>query len=166
MYATLCKARNLPLSFPASVAAYQAIYQCTEATHLAKAIVWIATQKACANEAFNVTNGDYFRWENLWPRIADYFAVPIAPPRPMKLASVMAGHSERWSSLAQRERLRARPYKDLVLWSYLDFALAPEYDRMSDVTKLRRFGFHDVIDTEEMFIRYFDSYRKKKMIPV
>ena len=51
--------------------------------HLAAAIVWMATEEGCANQVFNVTNGDYYRWENLWPRIADHFGVvyPDSPRR-------------------------------------------------------------------------------------
>lgn len=33
--------------------------------HLAKATVWVATEPACANQDFNITIGDLFRWKNL-----------------------------------------------------------------------------------------------------
>ena len=35
---------------------------------LARAIVWMATEPRCANQSFNVVNGDYPRWADLWPR--------------------------------------------------------------------------------------------------
>ena len=35
------------------------------ARHLAKATVRMATEPACANQDFNITNGDLFRWKNL-----------------------------------------------------------------------------------------------------
>jgi len=165
VYATICKAKGLPLSFPSSEAAFRALYQCTDAQHLAKAIAWMCTDLRSANQTFNVTNGDFFRWENLWPRIAEYFGIPVGQVQPMSLTKVMANHSELWASLSMKHGLVNPDYANLVLWSYLDFALAPGYDRMSDLNKLRKCGFVDCVDSEEMFIRFFDSYRRHRMIP-
>lgn len=165
VYASICKAQGLPLCFPGRQGNYSAIYQCTDAEHLAKAVVWMATDRDCANQTFNVTNGDYFRWENLWPQIAEYFRMPVGPVRHVTLSKAMADKSSWWNALTRKHELRKVQYDQLVVWPYLDFVLAPEYDRMSDLTKLRKFGFHDVVDTEGMFFKFFDFYRKNKMIP-
>lgn len=165
VYASLCKANRSPLVFPGSTAAYQALYQCTDAEHLAKAIAWMSTSAHCANQAFNVTNGDYFRWENLWPRFAEYFDVPLGTPQPISLQAAMPAHAATWQQLAEKHALKKRPFDGLVDWRYLDFALSPEHDRMSDVTKLRQFGFGDVVDSEEMFERFFATYQTQHSVP-
>jgi hypothetical protein len=36
---------------------------------------------------------------------------------------------------------------------------------MSSTTKLRRYGFHEVIDTEQMFLHQFDALRRANVIP-
>jgi hypothetical protein len=36
---------------------------------------------------------------------------------------------------------------------------------MSDMTKARQYGFHDAVDTEEMFFRLFDEFRQNRIIP-
>jgi nucleoside-diphosphate-sugar epimerase len=64
VYANICKALGLPLSFPGKSGAYTALYQCTDAALLAKAVEWMATDPKCANQAFNITNGDLIRWQN------------------------------------------------------------------------------------------------------
>jgi hypothetical protein len=46
---------------------------------LAKAMVWAATDPRAADEAFNINNGDLFRWEEMWPRIAAAFELTVAP---------------------------------------------------------------------------------------
>src|SRR5216684_2047377 len=46
--ANICKALGLPLSFPGKPGAYTALYQCTDAALLAKAIEWMATEPRCA----------------------------------------------------------------------------------------------------------------------
>jgi hypothetical protein len=33
------------------------------------------------------------------------------------------------------------------------------------MTKARRYGFHEVVDSEEMFFRIFDELRANKVIP-
>ena len=34
-----------------------------------------ATEPRCANEAFNIVNGDTFRWRDVWGRLADHFGM-------------------------------------------------------------------------------------------
>jgi hypothetical protein len=40
-----------------------------------------------------------------------------------------------------------------------------EYDVISDTTKARRFGFHEAVDSEEMFARLFRDLRRQGYIP-
>ena len=58
VYANICKELGLPLSFPGKPGAYTALYQCTDAALLAKAVEWMAIDPICANQAFNITNSD------------------------------------------------------------------------------------------------------------
>jgi hypothetical protein len=90
VYANISKALGLPLSFPGKLGAYSALYQCTDAALLAKTIEWMATEPKCANQAFNITNSDLIRWQNIGPKFADFFGLELAPPRHISLARVMA----------------------------------------------------------------------------
>jgi hypothetical protein len=36
---------------------------------------------------------------------------------------------------------------------------------MSDTTKARRFGFHEVVDTEEMLMRMMSDFQDLRLIP-
>ena len=42
---------------------------------------------------------------------------------------------------------------------------ASDYDIISNTGKARRFGFHDSLDTEEMFLRMFAEFRRNRIIP-
>ena len=90
VYANICKVLGLPLSFPGKPGAYTALYQCTDAALLAKAVEWMATDPKCANQAFNITNSDLIRWQNLWPKFANFFGMELAPPRHINLTRSMA----------------------------------------------------------------------------
>jgi len=165
VYASLSKALGIPLCFPGNVENYTAIQQCTDASHLAKAIIWIATNEQCANEAFNVTNGDYFRWENIWPKLAHFFDMPVGPLRETELRKVMKDQVPSWASLVTLHKLRKVPLSELVIWPYLERIFSSRHDQMADLTKLRKFGFHDIVDTEEMLLQFFRIYRRARIIP-
>ncbi|MEK9720681.1 MAG: SDR family oxidoreductase, partial [Quisquiliibacterium sp.] len=88
VYAAISKQLGLPLRFPGR--AWRSIYQVTESAHFANSALWAATDSRCANQAYNITNGDYFRWCNLWPRIAEVFEMPWAEPQVISLTAQMA----------------------------------------------------------------------------
>jgi hypothetical protein len=165
VYASICKAMRVPFSFPGCRGNYHAIQQCTDASHLANAMVWMATNEKCANQAFNVTNGDCFRWKNLWPKLGDFLGVTADGVRSKSLARSMADKKRIWDSLVRERKIRKVSYDKLVLWPYLDRVFSAEDDQLSDVTKLHKFGFHDIVDTEEMFSRFFGKYRRAGIIP-
>ncbi|MDP6604159.1 MAG: SDR family oxidoreductase [Rhodospirillales bacterium] len=165
VYATLSKALALPLRFPGHPAAFAAISEATDATLLSQAALWSGTEGACANQAFNITNGDVFRWQRLWPLIAEYFQMEVGEVRTIALARHMADKGPLWDSLIERHGLERRPLDDLVDWSFADTLFAQSWDVMSDTTKCRTFGFEGFVDTEAMFIRRFDELRKRRIIP-
>jgi len=72
-YVSLCKATNRPVQWPGSEASYHALNQATDANLLAQAIVWSLQTSDARRQAFNVTNGDFFRWAHLWPKITAQF---------------------------------------------------------------------------------------------
>jgi nucleoside-diphosphate-sugar epimerase len=123
-YAALCGELGAPLDFPGSEAAFRALNEVTDASLLARAIFWMLEAPAARNRAFNVTNGDVFRWQRLWPRVADAFAIPCGIPRPMRLAAWMADKDTAWARIAGL----ARPLSEVARWDFFDFVLGLEHD--------------------------------------
>ena len=68
VYASISKELGLPLRFPGKPGAYDALLEMTDAGLLAKATVWAATDERRGNQAFNINNGDLFRWNEMWPK--------------------------------------------------------------------------------------------------
>ena len=165
VYATLCKELGLPLRYPGSSAAYRAIMEMTDAELLAKAIVWAGETESCNGQAFNITNGDYARWENVWPRIADFFKMETALPQRFPLALFMSDKDAIWDKIVQKYGLLNYSFRDAAAWPFGEAIFNLEYDIMSDTTKARRFGFHEVVDTEEMLLRLFAQFRQMRFIP-
>ncbi|WP_028612179.1 SDR family oxidoreductase [Paenibacillus harenae] len=165
VYASMSKELGLPLRFPGKPGAYHSLLEMTDAGLLAKATVWAATDERCANQAFNITNGDLFRWNELWPKIAAYFELETAPPLQLSLDTVMADKEGLWNAMVDKHRLANNSYKDVSSWRFGDFVFSWDYDFFADGTKARRFGFHEFVDTESMFLDIFEDLRKRRVIP-
>ena len=165
IYAAICKELGLPLCHPGTPGNYTALYQCTDSGLLARAMVWMATAPNCANQAFNVTNGDLIRWEHSWPKIARYFGLETGPRRNLSLVTFMADKGPVWDRIVAKHGLRPFAYQEIVSWAYGDFVFTPEYDVISSTMKARRYGFHECVDTDEMFVRLWDEMRAERIIP-
>jgi nucleoside-diphosphate-sugar epimerase len=165
VYASLSKELGIPLRFPGKPGAYDKLLEMTDAGLLAQATVWAATSPQCANQAFNISNGDLFRWNDLWPKIAAYFDMPAAFPLQLSLAQVMADKEAVYEAMQDRYGLEKYPYRELSSWTFADSVFSWDYDFLGDGSKARRFGFHEFVDTEKMFFRLFDEMRIKRIIP-
>jgi len=67
VYAALRREAGLDLPFPGGA---PRVAQAIDADLLARAIAWAGEVASTRNEIFNITNGDVFVWENIWPAIA------------------------------------------------------------------------------------------------
>jgi nucleoside-diphosphate-sugar epimerase len=165
VYAAISKELGLPLRFPGKPGAYDTLIEMTDAGLLAKATVWAATDERCANQAFNIANGDLFRWNDMWPKIARFFDLEVAPPLPMSLDVVMSDKAALWDEMVRRHGLAPTPYRDVSSWAFGDFVFSWNYDFFADGSKARRFGFHEYVDSEAMFLGIFADLRRRKIIP-
>lgn len=165
VYAAISKELGIPLRFPGTEAAYRALYQMTSADILAEASDWAGMEPAARNGIFNITNGDYFRWQHMWPRIARQFGMDCADPVPLPLATYMADKGPLWESMVVKYGLQPIPYDTLVSWAFGDFIFNSGFDNISSTIKARRAGFHACIDTEDMFDGMFRQLRADRVIP-
>jgi len=166
VYAAISKELGLPLRFPGTEKSYRILYQITSAEILAKATTWAGQSDAAQNEIFNITNGDYFRWKYLWPRIASMFDMRAADPIPTPLTMYMADKKPVWEAMVHKHGLQPLPYEQVSSWPFADAILRlMEYDNITSTIKARRAGFQDCIDTEEMFKSFFTRLRRDRVIP-
>ncbi|POR41812.1 SDR family oxidoreductase [Methylobacterium sp. V23] len=166
VYAAISKELGIPLRFPGTEAAYRALYQVSSADILAEAADWAGTTPAARNEIFNITNGDYFRWQHMWPRIARMFGMDWADPIPMPLATYMTDKGPLWDRMTKRYGLQPIPYDKVASWPFGDFIFASGFDNISSTIKARQAGFQACIDTEDMFRNQFRHLSDLKVIPL
>jgi len=164
VYASICKALGLPLRFPGTAICYDKLAQVTDAGQLARGSAWAAT-RAQGGEAYNLTNGDVFRWRQLWEAVARWFDMPVDEPQTIPLATCMADKGPLWRSLTERHGLQPIPYEQLAAWAFGDFIFRCDWDVISSTTRIRQAGFHEVVDSTEMFLRLFEQLRAQRIIP-
>ena len=165
LYATISRELGLPLRFPGAPGAFRAVYQFTDARLLARALVWAADRPACANQAFNLTNGEFERWENLWPALAAQCGMPPGPVQTISLARFMADKEPLWARIRERHGLAPYRLDELANWAFADWVYSSAFDQMSSLARVRRAGWNEVLDAETMFRELFDRLRALRIIP-
>jgi nucleoside-diphosphate-sugar epimerase len=165
VYATILREQGKPLTFPGKPGAFSSIYQATDAGLLARAMVWMATTPKCADQSFNVTNGDFFRYQNLWPAFARHFGMELGGVETIDLAAAMGDKEQLWADMNKKYGLKGHPISALANWNFGNYALRNDWDVMSSTTKLRQFGFCEVIDSETMYLDLFKTLQREKIIP-
>ena len=165
VYGTLCRELGLPFSHPGPAANFSALYQLTDSALLARAIEWMAVTPQAANQAFNITNGDLIRWENLWPRLADFFGVPPGEQRQGSLREALGGKAADWDRIVATHGLQPHSYGDVAGWGFADFVFGSTWDIISDTGKARRAGFCETVDSEQMLLDLLARLRRARVIP-
>lgn len=166
-YATICRERGLPFVFPGSRTQWDGVTDVTDAGLLAEQMLWCATHEAGQDEAFNIANGDVFRWRWLWPQIAEHFGLPWEgfEGRPRTLETAMAGMEGVWAEIAQRHDLVEPRLDRVASWWHTDGDLGREIEVITDMNKSRTAGFLGFRDTRATFLDYVEQYRRARIIP-
>jgi len=163
-YAAVQRELGLPLDFPGSETAYTVRTQFTDLRLLARALAWMVNEPRCANQAFNLVNGDTPTWQQLWAGYAGYFGVKLGGPREFSLAQYLADQEGLWSEMARKHNLQQTRLHELMLPAYGDYQFRPQWEVVSSMAKARGFGFTEGVDSARMFREQFDNYRSQKII--
>lgn len=170
IYGSMLRELGQPFGFPASAACFDSLFQVADADLLARAAIWVSTAEGCGNQAFNVNNGDYFRWKHVWPALAGFFGLAPAGPQPYSMAQFLSDKQPLWDEMTVKHGLKPFPYARAPGWAQGDYTLphsriACEYDMISDMVKIRQLGFREAVDSEQMFLRVLARLRDERVIP-
>jgi len=165
VYAAVCRELNVPLRFPGTHQAWNALTQSTDAGILGRATLWALTAEAAEGQIFNVINGDQFRWRQLWPELGSLYDMPLAEPQPMSLTEQMADKAPVWEKIIEKYNLRPTAWADVVAWQFLDAIFGIGYDMLQSTIKIRKAGFHDCIDSHESLKLQVSRLRGARIVP-
>jgi hypothetical protein len=126
-----------------------------------------ATTGAARDQAFNVVNGDMFRWSWLWPRLAGWFGLDAAPftGETIPLQPQLADAGPIWARIAREHALVDPDLGRLASAWHTDADLGRPIEVVTDMSKSRKFGFLDYQATEDSFFDLFGQLREARLIP-
>jgi nucleoside-diphosphate-sugar epimerase len=167
VYATLCEETGRPFRFPGSATQWNGLTDMTDARLLAKHQLWAVETPAAHNEAFNVVNGDVFRWNWMWGRIAGWFGLAPASfdGTIQPLEQQMAHDAPLWRKIAEREKLIEADLGRLASPWHTDADLGRPIEVVTDMSKSRRLGFKEYQPTDDAFFDLFTRLRNDRLIP-
>lgn len=166
-YATLCRETGRPFVFPGSAQQWNGLTDVTDARLLARHLAWASTTRAAADTAFNVVDGDVFRWSWMWSRIAEWFGVQPAlySGEAMPLEQQMSGAAPLWRELAARHGLVEPDLDRLASPWHTDADLGRPIEVVTDMSRSRRLGFLDYQPSDDAFFDLFSRLRAERVIP-
>jgi len=165
--ASIARHTGRPFVFPGSETQWNGLTDVTDASVLAEQMIWAATDPAGADEAFNVVNGDIFRWRWMWPRLAAHFGVEAVgfeeAPRPLE--QQMADAAPVWAEIVAAHDLVEPDLDRLASWWHTDADLGRDIEVVTDMSKSRLAGFSTHHRTLDSFLALFERYQSERLVP-
>ena len=169
VYASMLREQGRPLDYPGGAAR---VSQAVDVDLLARAIGWSGEAAAARNEVFNVTNGDVFTWENVWPAIADALEMKPGNAVPLALAQEYPKWIAPWDDLRRKHDLVSPDLKAFVglSFQYADYSMRHGQTESGppsivSTVKINRAGFTEMMDTEDMFRKWFRQAKEQRLLP-
>ena len=167
VYASICKREGTPFIWPGSDAQWNGVSDVTDAKVLAEQIIWSAISPEAHNQAFNITNGDIFRWKWLWPKIAEWFQIEFegynGTIKPLE--KVLNDKNAIWKQITKEHQLIEENLNQLASAWHTDLDLGRPLEVMTDMSGSRKLGFATYKDTKDSFFELFTQLRNDKIIP-
>ena len=166
-YAAICKETGRPFVFPGSPEQYAAAVDITDGRIIAKQLLWAATDPAARNQTLNIVNGEVFRWNWMWPKLAAHLGIEAAdyPGHAQPLEQQMAGMEPVWDRIVEKHGLKKNPLGTVASWWHSDADLGRVIENFTDMTKSRDLGFTAYQNSVASFTDAFDRFRAAKILP-
>jgi nucleoside-diphosphate-sugar epimerase len=172
-YAALLREQGEPLHRPWPADRAPLLVEAVDAALIGEALVWAATAPTARGETFNLTNGDVFTWEGVWPALADALGMEVGEHRPVSFATDVRPRTAEWAAIVDRHGLAAPRDLDAFVgvnsFVYADIVVpgrgSPSLPALNSTIKVRQAGFPSCLDTEDMFRRSIRSLQQARMIP-
>ncbi|XP_037416527.1 (S)-8-oxocitronellyl enol synthase ISY1-like [Triticum dicoccoides] len=169
VYAAICRKEGLVLRWPGSRVAWEGFSDASDAELVAEHALWAAMESNGKNEPFNCSNGDIFKWQQLWPILANQFGVewtgyPGEDQRFM-LEEAMAGKEGVWSEIVNENGLVETELNEITNWGCIDGMINMERENLDTMNKSMEYGFFGFWNKVRFFNTWIDKVKVDKIVP-
>jgi nucleoside-diphosphate-sugar epimerase len=180
MYFLMCRELGTDAPMPTNQRYWEGTDDVSYGPLIADLTFYVSTNPHCANEAFNMVNGDYFTWRYMWPRLAAYFGAKassdqsFSKPRP-KEGELQLDHSflewsgdkrQVWEDLCDKKVVpSAKVTFDFGTWAFQDWVFQRTWSATLSMSKARQYGWAGYKDSYDCFVETFDKFKKFGLIP-
>ncbi|ONI33465.1 hypothetical protein PRUPE_1G426200 [Prunus persica] len=167
VYASICKHEKKPLRFPGSEAAWNCYSDVSDADLIAEQQIWAAVDPNAKNEAFNVNNGDVFKWKQFWTVLAEQFEIEEygfdEEGGGFSLLEMMKEKEGVWEEIVRENQLEPTKLEEIGWW-LLDLFFSGE-GLMTSMNKSKEHGFLGFRNSRKSFVSWIDKNKAFKIVP-
>lgn len=181
LYILTCKKLGQIPKMPTNQIYWTGYDDCSYAPLIAEFTIFVSTNPAAVNEAFNITNGDYLCWQYMWPRLTAYFGVETSSAYKFEHPGLEVGapHLEvslaEWASSEKKQAWEqyceengcpeAKSSWDAGTWQYQDWVFGRTWSATLSMSKARKFGYNGYIDSFQSFVETYEKMKSLKQLP-
>lgn len=180
LYILVCTELGEEASMPTNQLYWEGYDDVSDSRLIANQTIWASTNAHTGNQAFNVTNGDYFSWRYMWPRVVAHLGGRARPqqvftkPRPhegenqldLSLAAWSQDKRPVWDRLCEKRGCpQAKASWDAATWAYQDWVFQRTWSATLSINKARAFGWTGHVDSFESFTHAFEKFVELGQIP-
>ncbi|CAL4940093.1 unnamed protein product [Urochloa decumbens] len=164
VYAAICCKEGAALRWSGSRVAWEGFSDASDAELVAEHALWAALEPSVKNQTFNCTNGDVYKWKNLWPMLASRFEMEWSgyegEAGRFKLEDAMAGKEALWAEIVREKGLVETELNDITCWRFVDTIINADKEQLENMNKSKEHGFLGFRNT----VRSFNSWIGKMKV--
>lgn len=92
----------------------------SDANLIAEQHIWAVVDPNAKNEAFNISNGDVFKWKKLWKVLGEEFGIEEygleEKGENLSLVEMMKDKDGVWEEIVRKNQLRATKFEEVAAW--------------------------------------------------
>ncbi|CAN4111715.1 unnamed protein product [Withania somnifera] len=169
VYATICKHESVPLKFPGTKAVWDSYSNASDANLVAEHQIWAALCQQGKNKAFNITNGDVFKWKHMWKVLAEQIGVEYVgfdeTEKIISLSELMKDKGPVWDKIVRDNKLVSTTLQEVGCWGFADMLLAGGTSRLSSINRSKEHGFIGFRNSTNSFIFWIQKAKDNRLIP-
>ncbi|PRQ27804.1 putative oxidoreductase [Rosa chinensis] len=164
-YAAICKQEGLPLRFPGRREGWESYSEASDADLIAEQQIWAAVDPYARNEAFNINNGDVFKWKHMWKVLAEQYDIEeYGFDEGFSLVEMMKDKGGVWDEIVRENQLRPTKLEEVGMWELVEIVLGGGAE-LSSMNKSKEHGFVGFRNSRNSFVAWIDKAKAYKIVP-